>query len=57
MAKDLAMAQSNLALSERGHLGVVGNHNDGVALGMKILKEFGDDRLVGGVKIAGRLVS
>ena len=56
MTENLAMAQRNLALSERGHLGVVGDHDDGVALGVQVLEQFGDDRLVGGVEVAGRLV-
>ena len=56
MAEDLAVAERDLALGERGHLGIVSDHDDGVALAMQVLQQFGDDLLVGGVEVAGGLV-
>ena len=56
VAEDLAVAQGDAALGEGGHLGVVGDHDDGVALAVKILEKVGDDGLVGGVEVSGGLV-
>ncbi len=56
MAEDFAVAEGDFALGECGHLGIVGDHDDGVALGVEILEELGDDLLVGGVEVAGGLV-
>ena len=50
------MAQCDLALRQRRHLWVVGNHHDGVALLVEVLQQFGDDGLVGGVEIAGGFI-
>ena len=52
VAKNLAVAQGDLALGEAGHLWVVGDHYDGVAVAVEILEEFGDDRLIGCVEVA-----
>ena len=56
MAEDLAVAEGDAALGEGGHLGVVGDHDDGVAVAVEVLEELGDDLLVGGVEVAGGLV-
>ena len=57
MTEDLAVTESDLALSERGHFGVVGDHNDGMTLAVKVAKKLGDDGLVGSVKVASGFVS
>ena len=56
MTEDLAVAESNLPLRQRGHLGIMGHHDNGMALGMEVLKKLSDDLLIGGVKIARRFV-
>ena len=43
------MVEGDAAACHAGHLGVVGDHDDGVALGVEVLEEAGDDGLVGGV--------
>jgi hypothetical protein len=57
VTEDLAVTESDLALSERGHFGVVRDHNDGVALAVKVAKKLGDDGLVGSVEVASGFVS
>ena len=57
MTEDLAVTESDLALSERGHFGVVGDHNDGMTLAVKVAKKLGDDGLVGSVEVASGFVS
>ena len=57
MTEHLAVTESDLALSERGHFGVVRDHNDGVALAVKVAKKLGDDGLVGSVEVTSGFVS
>lgn len=56
MAEDLAMAEGDLSLSESCHLGIVGDHDDGVTIAVKILQKLGDDGLVGCIEVAGGFV-
>lgn len=56
MAEDLAVVEGDAAASEAGHLGIMGDHDDGVPLGVKAFEEFDDDSLIGGIEISGRLV-
>lgn len=56
MTEHLAVAESDLSLRQSGHLGIVGDHDNGVALGMEVLKKLSDDLLIGGVEIARRFV-
>ena len=56
VAEDLAVAESDAALGEGGHLGVVGDHDDGVAVVVEVCEEVGDDLLVGCVEVSGGFV-
>jgi len=50
------VVESDAAAGEAGHLGIVGDHDDGVALGVQALEKLDDDALVGGVEVSGGLV-
>ena len=56
VAEDAAVVEGDAAAGEGSHFGVVGDHDDGVALGVEAAEEVGDDALVGGVEVAGGLV-
>ena len=56
MTEDLTVAEGDLALGESGHLWVVGDHDDGVALTMKFAQKVCDDGLVGSIEIAGGFI-
>ncbi len=56
MAEDLAVVESDPAVGESRHLGIVGDHDNGVALVMQVGQQVGDDLLVGGVKVSSGLV-
>lgn len=56
VAEDLSVAEGDASLGEAGHLGVVGDHDDGVAVAVEVLEEVGDDLLVGGVEVSGGFV-
>jgi hypothetical protein len=52
MTEDLTVTERYLALGKRSHLWVVGDHDDGVALGMKVLEKLRHNLLVGGIQIS-----
>ncbi len=56
MAEDLAVVEGDAALRERGHLRVVRDHDDGVALAWRSVRRSATMRLVGLVEVAGGLV-
>ncbi len=56
VAEDLAVVEGDAAAGERGHFGVVGDHDDGVAFAVEAAEEIDDDALVGGVEVSGGLV-
>src|SRR5487761_2250653 len=56
VAEDLAVAEGDASLGEAGHLRVVGDHDDGVAVAVEVLEEVGDDLLVGCVEVSGGFV-
>ena len=56
VAEDLAVVEGDAAAGETRHLGIVGDHDDGVARGVEALEEIDDDALVGGVEVSGGLV-
>ena len=56
MAKDLAVAESDLALGEGCHFRIMRDHDDGVSGCVEFAEDVDYDLLICGVEVAGRLV-